>query len=321
MQGEALLIRISQHVDRSYMAEKTEHSGIGSLATALQSLPLLGEDPYLRVQAFNLGLVSNILYDMEHQLLLEYIQEEGTPATAIVVSAVSQLWVFGIYELHRTWRQRGNEVLRFAKTISELPAEAREKHIAERVQKARKDSADPAFANPSITQAYELAGRDDNFIRALRTALDRSELPFRRLEALRIHLAKHEVPKTNLYGMAPGYGRIDESNGSLFWEVPLGNMEVDHISRQGLAEACERFPSDDSVLILPEALQEKIRSLPKISYGVKHVTLVLDDASEYEAFVGWDRQILKIIGQPPATIDTSRIVDVLGFSSTALQDQ
>jgi hypothetical protein len=290
------------------MAEDT-NSG---LATALQSLPLLGDDQYLRMQALNIGVVSQILYDMEHQLLIEYIEQDRTPPTAVVVSAISQLWIFGIYELLRTWRQRTNEVLKFGLSSTELSEIAREQQIAARVEKVRNDSADPAFANPAITRAFEIAARDQTFREALRVALDRSEVPFRRLEALRIHLAKHEVPKTKprVYGMTPGYGRMDESNGSLFWEVPLGEMEVDHISRQSLAETCERFPSDESILILPEAVQARIRGLPRIGYGVKHVKFVLDDSTECEAFVGWDRQILKVVGQPPECVDPNRIVDV-----------
>ena len=292
------------------MADDTDQSVSSGLATALQSLPLLGDDPYLRMQAFNLGVVSQILYEMEHQLLVEYIEQDRTPPNAIVVSAISQLWIFGLYELLRTWRQRANEVLRFASGVAELSDTAREEQIAARAEKARNDSADPAFANPAIARGFELAGRDDTFRRDLRMFLDRSELPFRRLEALRVHLAKHEVPKSKLYGMAPGYARMNESNGGMFWEVPLGDMEVDHISRRDLAEACEKFPSDDSVLILPEAMQVKVRSLQRIGYGLNHLTLVLDDATQYEAYVGWDRQILKVVGHPLDAIDPKRVVDV-----------
>lgn len=271
---------------------------------------LLGDDPYLRMQAFNLGVVSQILDDMEQQLLIEYIEQESTPSTSIVVSAISQLWVFGLYELLRTWRQRANEVLKFGNMVAALSAELREKKIAERAERARQDSADPAFANPAIIRAFEQSGRDESFRHNLRATIDRSEVPFRRVEAIRVHLAKHEVPKTKLYGMAPGYARMDESNGSLFWEVPLGNREVDHISRRSLAEACQRFPTDDSVMILPEEIQQRIMKLPKLAYGVKHVRVVLEDGTECEAFVAWDRQVMKIVGEPPIAIDVDCIIDV-----------
>ena len=41
---------------------------------------------------------------MESQLLALYIEKERTPGPeALVVSAFSRLWVFGLYELLRTW--------------------------------------------------------------------------------------------------------------------------------------------------------------------------------------------------------------------------
>ena len=50
-----------------------------ALIRALQSLPLLGDDLYLRTQAMNLGVVDHFLLDVELQLLQEYEQLERTP--------------------------------------------------------------------------------------------------------------------------------------------------------------------------------------------------------------------------------------------------
>lgn len=68
-------------------------------------------------------------------------------------------------------------------------------------------------------------------------ALEIIEPLFRRLEAVRMRLAKHEVPKT--YGMsaiAPGYGRIDMSDGSIYWMIEYKDGTCDIISRRGLAD-------------------------------------------------------------------------------------
>ena len=60
---------------------------------------------------------------------------------------------------------------------------------------------------------------------------------FRRIESLRMNLAKHEVPKRKgERAMAPGYGRIDGSDGSIYWMVDLGNNEVDMVSRRSLSK-------------------------------------------------------------------------------------
>ena len=85
------------------------------LAQALQSLPILGDDLYLRMQALNLGIVDEYLRQSERDLLSLYMREERTPTPeAVFVSAQSQLWIFGLYELLRTWRQRARELLAFA---------------------------------------------------------------------------------------------------------------------------------------------------------------------------------------------------------------
>src|SRR5688572_16171344 len=81
-----------------------------NLHEALISLPLF-DDPYLQIQAHNLEIVDKILTQMERDVLREYFEAESTPASALVLSALSQLWIFGLYEVLRTWRQRVSKVL------------------------------------------------------------------------------------------------------------------------------------------------------------------------------------------------------------------
>src|SRR5574337_1181491 len=84
-----------------------------ALAEVLQSLPLF-DDLYLRMQATNLQIVDGFLEEQELALLKEYLQLERTPIPFLMfVSALSQLWVFGVYELLRTWRHRVQSVLDF----------------------------------------------------------------------------------------------------------------------------------------------------------------------------------------------------------------
>ena len=162
--------------------------------------------------------------------------------------------------------------------------------------------------------AFGRAGQDSDFRCVLREVLDRSELPFRDLEAVRVHLAKHEIPKTHgSYASAPGYTRIDEVNESISWQIDLGNKEVAVHSRRGLAEACRRFGTDEeSAMILPLQVQRQMRPLLSHSCGVKKVkkvVLALEDSTEREAFVAWNRQVLSVVGDPPV-IDPTTVVDV-----------
>ena len=97
-----------------------------NLGDGLRALALVADDLYLQMQALNLGVVDSILNDQEDQLLVEYHVEERTPiSTLVVVSTIAQLWVFGLYELLRTWRQRVTQLLKFADELEGLAPEDR----------------------------------------------------------------------------------------------------------------------------------------------------------------------------------------------------
>lgn len=283
-----------------------------TLSVALQALPVLSADIYLQLQAFNLGVVDSLLSEWEHALLRQYEHEETTPvSTAVVVGALGQLWVFGLYELLRTWRQRSRSLLRFADELSALDEPSRLKRLDEKKAEVKGASADPTRPNAAHLKAYEQVATDPEFRNSLQNILDRSEWPFHKLEALRVHLAKHEIPKVKgSHAMAPGYTRIDPVTESICWHVSLGDMEIEIISRRRIAELCRRFGTDSSIVILPSTIQKAIEPLPLSSYGVKQVVLIFSDGSEREAFVAWNRQVLNISGLPPVAIDPAEVVGV-----------
>ena len=77
-----------------------------------------------------------------------------------------------------------------ADELEGLAPEDRLLRIEERALEIRGAAADPERANAAHVLAFERAGQDAGFRRELREVLDRSELPFRNLEAVRMHLAK-----------------------------------------------------------------------------------------------------------------------------------
>ena len=87
----------------------------GSLRRALCGLSLLGDDPFLSGQAFNLAIVDEWLTQIEEELLRKLWREDRTPTPeAVFVSAQSQMWIFAAYELLRTWRQRAKDFRKLA---------------------------------------------------------------------------------------------------------------------------------------------------------------------------------------------------------------
>jgi hypothetical protein len=185
----------------------------------LWNLPLF-DDLFLSMQGQNVMLVDFYLRDLEGDLLRELIDLERTPFPAtLVVSALSQMWIFAVYELLRTWRQRIKDLKRDAQRQG-APRAAQSRHAGMYYEKQL------AYLQKKPTFAKELD-----------KAMSRTEPLFRRIEALRMNLAKHEVPKMQgVPAMAPGYGRIDGMNGSISWQVDLGNNLVDLVSRRSLAD-------------------------------------------------------------------------------------
>jgi hypothetical protein len=273
---------------------------------------LLEDDVYLQMQALNLGVVDHLLNDMEDQLFAEYIEEEHTPAATFVpVAALSQLWVFGVYELLRTWRQRASHVLTFADQLRGLPRAERKRWIAQQVAKVEAAAGNPDQPDPVHARWYQRAARSSRFRDRLRAALDRSEWPFRRLEALRVFLAKHEVPRSKglSFASAPGFGGVDSVSRSVFWQVDLGRMEVDSLSRRRIAEMCRELGSRRRLPLLPVGVQQRIATFPQHSYGIKRVILRLRNGAECAAYVAWNKQVAWVPGQEGADFDAAQVVD------------
>jgi hypothetical protein len=279
---------------------------------ALRSLPLCDE-LYLGMQAMNLNIVDGFLKQQEARLLTEYMETERTPLPiAMFVSALSQMWIFALYEFLRTWRQRARDILRWAKEFRAAPVEEREARLAAKKREIKARAAEPRGAVVFYWPAYEQAATEPVFVDSLRKAVDRTERLFRRIEAVRMSLAKHEMPGVKgSYAMAPGYGRIDMLTGSIYWQVVLRGNEVDVISRRGIADDCRRLGLNCDVLTLPEHIQDKVRKLPDHSYGVKRIAVVLHDATTYGGvYVAWAKEVLSVEGHEGIPFDVTHVVEV-----------
>ena len=282
------------------------------LGGALRGFPLF-EDLFLSMQATNLAIVDEFLRDDERQLLRNYIESERTPVQdAIFTAAISQLWVFGVYELLRTWRQRAREILRFADKVQALGSGRRRVLIAAKKRQLRESAPDRLSVAFLLRQFAKGAG-DPKYAAKLRRAFDRTEMLFRRIEALRVSLAKHEVPKSKIPALAPGYSRIDETNGSIYWQIVLQGNEVDVVSRRAVSDEYRELAKDRRLPILPVRIQAEIRRFPKrswFSYGVHRVAVTLQDGTERAGvFVAWEKQIVDF-GDTRTPFDPESVVGV-----------
>ena len=218
---------------------------------SLLSLPLF-DNVFYSMQAQNVAIVDVHLKDLEAATVREYMQTDRLPLPEIMLlSALSQFWIFGVYELLRTWRQRAKELLDFYKKLSEIgdgpKATDRKKELKILYQpRAIPSKVSQDFVDVIYGKELERIETDRDFVKALQISLDRVTLRFRRLEALRITLAKHEIKgERGLRACAPGYARIDHITNSLCWMVEYKDGSSEIISRQSIVKelesiACEK---------------------------------------------------------------------------------
>jgi hypothetical protein len=201
-----------------------------SFAELLWKLPLF-DDLFLSMQGQNVMLVDLYLRDLERDLLRELIEIERTPFPAtLIVSALSQMWIFAVYELLRTWRQRVKDLKRDAQ------------------KPAMQQAGHSRLAGMYYQAQLAHLRKKPAYAKELDRAVNLMEPLFRSIEALRMNLAKHEVPKLHgVPAMAPGYGRIDGMTGSISWQVDLGDNLVDLVSRRSLADRLKTLVVDKSV--------------------------------------------------------------------------
>lgn len=191
------------------------------------------------MQARNIALVDlSVLRELESEALDTYLEREKTPLDLLLtLSAMSQMWVFSLYEFLRTWRQRAKQLVDLSEKYEAL-GEADKASFMDAVRadatKKQKFIRVPLGAHGQHVEKLN----DRRFIESLVNYRSSSEELFRSAEFLRVTLAKHEVPKTEGFmADAPGYGRMSYRDGSIYWFISLKDGSQQRVSRRELANS------------------------------------------------------------------------------------
>lgn len=199
------------------------------LFTPLRHLLLLNDDMYLRSQAHNLSIVDQFLNELEYKTLHDWFQNERTPPEAYFLSAQSQMWIFAAYELLRTWRQRAKDMIRMAQNGG---LESKLHSLIE------KDYGYVHFGNDIRIEQIQTIIKQPELIDELQKQLSHIHIPFRRLEFIRVSMAKHEVSgRSKTPALGPGTSRLNMWCGSLDYELENGKYSMGTISRRDVADS------------------------------------------------------------------------------------
>lgn len=208
------------------------------------SLALLRDDMYLRMQAFNLQIVDQWTTELEYQVLREYFEKDKTPEEAFFLNAQSQMWIMAVYEVLRTWRQRAKYVEGLAKAGV----------LQDEIDKLKKNEGYFHPGKEARIALLEDALKDGQIVERIARDRKRLHIAFRRIEAIRMNLAKHEERgKKNSIAHMPGYGRINMWCGSLDYQLAVGRSILGTISRRDIADSIRSLsdnedPPDDKSL-------------------------------------------------------------------------
>jgi hypothetical protein len=198
------------------------------------------------MQVRNIALVDlTFLRPMEEEALDAYMERERTPVDILIpLSALSQMWIFSLYEFLRTWRQRADYLLRLAEGYEATLPDKRAEFIAEATQKLS-DKRRLLRIGPEMYAKHLEQFADPTYVAAVRNYRETTDWVFREAEALRVTLAKHEVPKTpGLFAEAPGYGRMNYRDGSMYWFINLKDESTMKIDRRLLGNAFLGFDDE-----------------------------------------------------------------------------
>lgn len=225
----------------------------GELREALTKLRFLGDDPFLRMQAFNLDVVDDFLMDLEYDVLRRLLETDRTPSEAHFLNAQSQMWIFAAYELLRTWMERAKDIIKWTSNGG----------LQHKLDALRDQQEGFTHFGRDIRIAQiEAVIADPGIVNVLRDQLRHVHIPFERMEYIRVSLAKHQVSgKAKSIALNPGYGRINAWCGSLDYALENGHAHLGLISRRDIADSLRALrldevpPSDEDLRAFDEYMK------------------------------------------------------------------
>jgi len=201
------------------------------ITMGMKKLPFFADDLWLGMQGMNVGIVDSVITEYEYKLLREYNEIGKTPLeSALAVTAMSQMWIFGLYEVLRLWRDRQFQFNKLLATgginpkLENLPDE------------------DPQNLTLEIRRRQLKRFRDDAAYRGeIEGSWQKLEPTYKMVEIFRMNLAKHCAPgKDGVLPRAPGYGRINSWCGAMDFELIDKDGYYHYMNRRDIADALRK---------------------------------------------------------------------------------
>lgn len=199
----------------------------------------LCDDLWLGMQLRNIALVDlGVIRNIEAEALEEYFRTERTPTQILMVlSGLSQMWIFSLYEFLRTWRQKAKHIIATAKEYETVAPRKKAKFLKTIIATAEGRHRFVRIAPTFYTHQLKQISNPE-FVRRVQDYFDETSGLFSEVSAIRMALAKHEVEgKQGFAAEAPGYGRMSYFTGSIYWHYAHKLGFTDKVDRREIANA------------------------------------------------------------------------------------
>lgn len=197
------------------------------ITMGMKKLPFFEDDLYLGMQAMNVGIVDSVVTEQEYALLRKWFEIERTPGElATAVSALSQMWIYGLYEVLRMWRDRR---FQFEKLRQSGGIDLKLEGMSE---------VEPQNLTIEVRKRQLLRYKNEAAYRErIETTWSKLEPIYRMTELFRMNLAKHCAPGNDgVVPRAPGYGRINRWCGAMDYEVVDKGGYYSILNRRDIAD-------------------------------------------------------------------------------------
>jgi hypothetical protein len=211
-----------------------------NLHTWFATIPMT-DDLYLGMQAQNIARVEMAVLRLWESYVLDECRADPGDVQGPKyreLMALSQMWVFGLYEFLRTWRERAKKLMDFEDELNKLATQTeRDAYLAKIIAEA-KESAKHVDQLPVYYPDHVAKIVDPDFMKSVRDYYANMRDLWQELSAVRMAAAKHELSgKKGVPAPAPGIGLPSQYTGSMCWQVLIGNkQEKRTIERRDLAD-------------------------------------------------------------------------------------
>jgi hypothetical protein len=157
----------------------------------------LCDDLWLGMQAQNIAIVDRIVRHFEHEALEGFYKNDSFSIDDLYsLSAMTQVWVFALYEFLRTWLQRASKLIGYGERSAALKTDEERAAYLKTIEVEAQEKAKHVKLAPVFYYEHVAQVGDEKFIKSVRDYRESIKELLRDVEAIRMPLAKHEIAGT-----------------------------------------------------------------------------------------------------------------------------